>query len=505
MHRTPTHSTAAAPLQARTTQARPTALPALILSLIFALALMLAATPAAQGQNKDQAPVKVYILAGQSNMVGIGTVQTSGQRWGNEMIDPVLSIYDTPPSPDTDYDSLEPTQTMPLDSFGGVKPTPYPPGGGTYVVRGTVKVPEAGTYEFRPGYGNSTHNIMTVDGKVAHRKQPGQKHAESTGITLQADQPVPFKIVYLTNENLRGLGWTARIDFPGTLHTAVKEQGKYPFLLDDQGNWKVWDDAWYHGVVTATGNQWLTVGCGAGNGKIGPELGFGHVMAQHHDEPVLIIKASQGNRSLGWDFLPPGSERFEVDGMIYAGYKDSPARWEKGTEPEPINWYAGKQYDDCFNEAKSALKNFDSTFPHWAGRDYEIAGFVWWQGHKDSGSSVYQQRYEQNLVQLINVLRDEFNAPNAPFIVGTIGFHGWDMPEQYLPIANAQLAVSDDNKYPQFKNNVKTVETRDFWAPAAQSPKNQDFHYNQNGETYLKVGLEFGKGMVELLEQQEQQ
>ena len=31
--------------------------------------------------------------------------------------------------------------------------------------------------------------------------------------------------------------------------------------------------------------------------------------------------------------------------FVYAGYKESPARWEKGTEPEPIKWYAGMQYD----------------------------------------------------------------------------------------------------------------------------------------------------------------
>jgi len=43
-------------------------------------------------------------------------------------------------------------------------------------------------------------------------------------------------------------------------------------------------------------------------------------MGQIHDEPVLLIKASQGNRSLGWDFLPPGSEQFEHQGRTYAGY-----------------------------------------------------------------------------------------------------------------------------------------------------------------------------------------
>ena len=69
-----------------------------------------------------------------------------------------------------------------------------------------------------------------------------------------------------------------------------------------------------------------------------------------------------------------------------------------------------------------------------------------------------------------------------------------------LTVANAQLAVSGDTgKYPEFKGNVKTVETRDFWRDAEVSPRNQGFHYNQNGETYMLVGEAMGRGMLELL------
>jgi alpha-galactosidase len=219
-------------------------------------------------------------------------------------------------------------------------------------------------------------------------------------------------------------------------------------------------------------------------------------MGNYHDEPVLILKASQGNRSLAWDFLPPGSEQFEYEGKIYAGYKDSPASWEEGTKPEPINWYAGKQYDDCFGEAKQVLTDFDKNFPQWKGRGYEIAGFGWWQGHKDGGEPA-ASRYEKNLVQLIETLRKEFKAPAAPFVIATVGFGGWKMDGPHKIVADAQLAVGSD-KYPEFKGNVKTIETRDFWREESVSPKNQDFHYNQNAETYMLVGEAMGKGMLEL-------
>ena len=468
------------------------ALPALLVTL-----LGLATASAQEPTSEAPQPVQVYILSGQSNMVGIGQVNGGGSRWGDEFLDPVVSVYPGTFDPATDYDALEPTTTLPLEAFGGVRPTPYP-SGGTCVVRGELRVKATGLYELRPGYGGSTYNIMEVAGREVYRREPGGEPAH-TPIELTAGEAVPFRITYL-NDEANGLGWIARVDIPGTLTTVVKRDGKFPHLVDDTGAWTVRDDVYYKGVVTATADKWLQPGCGAGANQIGPELGFGHVVGDHHDAPVLLLKASQGNRSLGWDFLPPGSERFEQDGKVYAGYRDSPAMWDAGTEPEPIEWYAGKQYDDCFTAAKQVLAEFDTRFPRWAGRGYEIAGFVWWQGHKDQGNAVHAARYEQNLVRLIRSLRSDFDAPNAPFVIATIGFGGWAMDGHALTVANAQLAVSGERgKYPEFVGNVKTVETRDFWRDADESPRNQDFHYNQNAETYVLVGEALGRGMLELL------
>jgi len=471
---------------------------ALAVSLASQAAPLGAAESSAGRPDAGEKPVKVYILAGQSNMVGIGQVTGGGSRWGAEFIDPVISVYEGSYDPAADYDALKPIKTQKLESFGGVTPTAYP-GGGVQVVRGFIQMKETGVYEFRPGYGGSTNNIMQVDGKEVYRQEVGRQ-AQHTPIKLTAGEKVPFKITYLTDQ-ANGLGWVARLDIPGTLSTVVKQDGKFPYWIDEDGNWVSRKDVWYKGVVTAGADKWLSVGCGAGPNNIGPELGFGHVIDDYHDEPVLIIKASQGNRSLGWDFLPPGSERFEHDGYIYAGYKDSPGRWEKGTEPQPINWYAGKQYDDCFGATHEVLNHFDDNFPQWKGRGYEIAGFVWWQGHKDGGEP-YASRYEQNLVHLIKALRKEFDVPQAPFVIATIGFGGWEMVGPHKTVAEAQLAVSGETgKYPEFKGNVKTVEIRDFWRDAEVSPKNQGYHYNQNAETYMLVGEALGKGMVELLKQ----
>ena len=50
-------------------------------------------------------------------------------------------------------------------------------------------------------------------------------------------------------------GWR-RMDIPGTLATVVKQDGKFPYLVDKKGNWvRGAKDVWYKGVVTATAEQ----------------------------------------------------------------------------------------------------------------------------------------------------------------------------------------------------------------------------------------------------------
>ncbi len=456
-------------------------------NLLFKSSLLLFAV-AAFSYAKEK-PVKVFILSGQSNMVGAGKTDGGGTRWGDEMIDPVVSVYEGSYDPKTDYDALKPSKTLKLESFGGTKPTPYP-GGGVQVTRGFVQLKETGMYEFRPGYGGSSNCLMEVDGKEVHRQEVGGEAVRSE-VKLEGGKKVPFKITYFTGD-ANGLGWTARLDVPGSLKTLVKFGGKYPYLMNDKGQWTARDDVYYRGVVTATGSRWM----GVAGGRIGPELGFGHSVGEAIDEPVLVLKTSQGNRSLGWDFLPPGSKQYEYDGKIYAGYQESPLSWDKGSKPEPINWYAGKQYDECFKAAHEVLDNFDAQFPHWKGRGYEIAGFAWWQGDKDRYNLAHAKKYEENLVHLIKTLRREFKAPKAKFIVATLGQTAKDSADvNEKLILDAQLAVDGAaGKYPDFKGNVGTV----FTHPLSQGGASNS-HYNGNAQTYMDVGLAMGEAMVRLL------
>ena len=275
-----------------------------------------------------------------------------------------------------------------------------------------------------------------------------------------ADQTKKVKVFILMGQsNMVGMGDINPAEKPGTLTTLTKTEKKYPYLVDDTGQWTVRKDVYYYDARVKKGSP-LSATSNNGN-SIGPELGFGFVMEQLLDEPVLVLKSCIGNRSLGWDLLPPGSERYTSEVTERNGQKVT------------------------------------KTFAGYKGQGYEIAGFVWWLGNKDQ-NDVHASRYEQNLARLIPSLRKDYNAPNAKLVLATgCGFTG---REGFgLQIAEAQLAVGDAKKHPEFIGNLKAVDSRDLWREADVSPKNQGYHYNRNAETYMEVGLRLGWAMAELL------
>ena len=293
-------------------------------------------------------------------------------------------------------------------------------------------------------------------------------------------------------------------DKEGSLEHAVKSENLYPFMVDDEGNWTTRKDVRNLHVMGSGGpgktsvkrNDWLTV---SGN-KIGIETGIGHQLGNALDEPVLILKSAIGNRSLGWDLLPPGSPSYEFTDeksgktLVYAGYGQSPDKWEKGTEPKPIGWKAGVQYDGDVARAKDVLKDLGKFYPEATG--YEIAGFLWWQGDKDRYNAGHASKYEKNLVNLIEALRKDFDAPEAKFVCATLGQTSKENAKgNEKMIFDAMFAISDASKYPELKGDVATVYTNPLSMGSASNG-----HYGGNAKTYMNVGLGMGKAMVELLE-----
>ncbi|MHC4740666.1 MAG: LamG-like jellyroll fold domain-containing protein [Planctomycetota bacterium] len=314
---------------------------------------------------------------------------------------------------------------------------------------------------------------------------PGIPYPLSDPDSRPPDTTKPVKVYILAGQsNMVGMGEIGG-SRPGTLQTITKQDKKFPHLVDDAGNWTTRNDVYFYEAELHFRGGWLTVPPLPGNSTIGPELQFAHIMGYIHDEVVLVIKTSNGNRSLGWDYRPPS--------LPYHPEIPGSEEWE------------GKSYRLMMQGVTGTLANIGTILGDaYKGQGYEIAGFCWFRGHKDQYDATHIAEYEANLTALINDVRSEehgFNVPNMPAVIATIGFNGWDMSPDgaYGKIHAAQMAVSDPAKHPEFAGNVRSVDTRGYWREVAESPANQGYHYNRNAETYMLVGDALGRGMRGLL------
>ncbi len=309
-------------------------------------------------------------------------------------------------------------------------------------------------------------------------KAPAGEISKPDGKPADMTKPVQVFIL-LGQSNMVGAGKTAGLE------TSVKQEKKYPYLLDEAGNWVVRQDV-RNVRVMFTGalpwkpfnNEWMTIT----GGTIGPEFGLGHALGNAIDAPVMILKSCIGNRALSWDLLPPNAPG-------YAGTGEKPRKPKALVNPK-TDWYAGLQYDGDVNAAQDVLADLKTYYPD--ATKYEVAGFFFWQGEKDCGNPDWSAAYENNLVLFIKALREDFNAPNAKFVLATLGEHTKGCGN---PVFDAHMAVDGkDGKYPEFKGNVTTVYSN----PLSMGGSGNG-HYGGNAETYMNVGEAMGKAMVDLL------
>lgn len=304
-----------------------------------------------------------------------------------------------------------------------------------------------------------------------------------------ADTFKPVKVFILAGQsNMEGHGIVPadpkRNGGKGSLEFLAKAPAtaaRFAQLEDRSGHWKVRDDVWLsyldrHGP--------LTVGYGARQDMIGPELGFGWVMGDALDAPVLLVKCAWGGKSLAVDFRPPsaGKPPYSLGEKTDAAIAQDPS-------------ILGKYYRETIALTKAALANLKQLVPGSDGR-YELAGFGWHQGWNDRINDKFAAEYENNLACFIRDVRRELNAPHLPFVIAETGMTG---PEEKNPRAlslmKAQAAVAE---LPEFKGNVAFVGTRAFWRPEAESPSKQGYHWNSNAETHWLIGEAMGRAMLQL-------
>ncbi len=295
----------------------------------------------------------------------------------------------------------------------------------------------------------------------------------SLSILHAAEAPKPLKVFILAGQsNMEGQGLIAadakRNDGKGSLEFLVKNPAtseRFKHLVDMAGKWVVRDDVW---IWYLNRQGPLTVGYGARDDRIGPELGFGHVVGDALDNQMLLIKCAWGGKSLAKDFRPPSS----------------------GGE-------SGPYYTQVVQLTKDVLARLKDLFPAYDGRGYELAGFGWHQGWNDRINQAFNDEYEQNLANFIRDIRKDLGAAKLPFVIAETGMSG---PEEKHPRAlslmKAQAAVAE---YPEFQGNVAFVGTKAFWRAQDQSPSGQGYHWNTNAETYYLIGDAMGRAMLNLL------
>lgn len=284
----------------------------------------------------------------------------------------------------------------------------------------------------------------------------------------------PISVFILAGQsNMEGQGFIQadpqRNEGKGSLEYLVKQPAtadKFKHLLGKEGQWIIRDDIWIH-YLDRKGK--LTVGYGAKEDRIGPELGFGYVIGEAYEEPVLLIKLAWGGKSLAQDFRPPSS----------------------GGE-------VGPYYKEIVQRTKDVLANLKKEFPEIADHGYKLAGFGWHQGWNDRVNQTFNDEYEKNMANFIRDIRKDLGVKDLPFVIAETGMSGKNEKHpRALSLMKAQAAVAE---YEEFRGNIAFVGTKDFWREQEVSPTGQGYHWNTNAETYYLIGEAMGNAMKKLCE-----
>jgi hypothetical protein len=208
--------------------------------------------------------------------------------------------------------------------------------------------------------------------------------------------------------------------------------------------------------------------------KIGPEFTFGLTMDAALAEPVLIIKAAWGGKSLHTDFRPPSAGPYQLNDYQKKLYYGPPGH---GVPKDMDAWLAEKKRETGHNyrlmvgHVKKVLADPARVVPGYdPAAGYELAGFVWLQGWNDMvdghtypahGKPGRFDLYSEWLAHFIRDVRRDLGAPKLPFIIGVMGIGGAKADKETVEFRKAMAAPAS---LPEFKGNVAAVETAPFWS-----------------------------------------
>ena len=179
---------------------------------------------------------------------------------------------------------------------------------------------------------------------------------------------------------------------------------------------------------------------------IGPEFGFAKAMAKSYPaDEIYFIKVSRGGTDIAY-WLPPKKGKPNGYTVLIANLEGAPGKIED---------------------------------------DYEIVGMIWMQGESDTKKETTAKAYQQNLEQLISLVRAKVEKPEMPVIIGRLSSHILKSEKFNFPftaaVQAAQEAVAKND------NNVEIINTDDL------SQRSDLTHFDAPGQ--IKLGERFGEAM----------
>ncbi len=304
-------------------------------------------------------------------------------------------------------------------------------------------------------------------------------------------------------------------------------------------------------------------GFGASKGKVGPEYGFAMSMEQLTDAPILVIKTSWGGKSLTYDFRPPSAPDFKTT-KAYADAKaaadEARKRYEEAVKnfpqaqekykadlaayeeqmktadektkkklskpkepaqpraPQPFSMDdAGYCWRNMVEAVGTVLADPGKYHPQYdAAEGYEVAGFVWFQGFNDQFSEEFHGHYTGNMKLFIEDVRKTFKTPAMPFVIGVLGTSRTKAGVDANAVAVAQRAAA---ALPEFKGSVAAVESYLYYTqeiypiftawgtPRWDAVKDQwgrcgsdrPYHYLGSGKFFVRLGDAFASSMAGMM------
>ncbi len=298
-------------------------------------------------------------------------------------------------------------------------------------------------------------------------------------------------------------------------HQATDEKTKDFFAhLRDGDKWVERDDVFIK-FLGRSGP--LTLGYGSRD-RTGSEYEFGYVMGEHHESPVLLIKAAWGGHSLYKLFRSPSNPAPPqmLEEELAKRQERTRKNNEKNNKNDPLPTMGeikaeyGKSYRNMMAEVEETQANYESLFPALKGKKLEMAGFFWFQGWNDQYNGA-ETEYESNMRHFINDVRKDLGAPDLPFVIAMMGQNQSKEPKGAMKvIQDAQRAMQDVS---EFRSNVKAVRTDVLVDKAAEAlyptwkqnfeqwektGSDHAYHYLGSAIWFTRIGRQCAKAMIEL-------